>query len=69
MDNTFIRHTFLAWLIFQIAVLKLEQNGVNLVNTLKGHNGSVQTLHWDGDLGWLFSGECIELQDIQTPCV
>ena len=41
----------------QITVCKLDaQGGVTFVNSLKGHKGSVQSLCWDGELGWLFSG-------------
>ena len=40
----------------QITVLRLEESGVTLINVLKGHNGSIQSLTWDGKKGWLFSG-------------
>ena len=31
-----------------ITVCHLEQQGLKFINTLKGHNGSVRTLAWDG---------------------
>lgn len=40
----------------QITVLKLDQPAVKLVNTLKGHSASVQTLFWEDHNGWLCSG-------------
>lgn len=40
----------------QITVCQLSENGVKLINALKGHNGSIQTLFWDGSQGWLYSG-------------
>jgi WD40 repeat protein len=40
----------------QITICQLSENGVKLINVLKGHNGSIQTLHWDGTQGWLYSG-------------
>ena len=44
----------------QVTVLKLDsQSGVAFVNHLKGQKGSVQSLTWDGNLGWLFSGEWV----------
>jgi len=40
----------------QITVCQLSENGVKLINILKGHNGSIQSLFWDGTKGWLYSG-------------
>ena len=41
----------------QITVCQLSENGVKLINVLKGHNGSIQSLNWDGTQGWLYSGK------------
>ena len=43
----------------QITVCQLSENGVKLINVLKGHNGSIQSLCWDGTQGWLYSGKSI----------
>ncbi len=43
----------------QITVLKLDASGVQFINVLKGQSGSIQCLCWDGDAGWLFSGEAL----------
>jgi len=41
----------------KITVCKLvDGEGVQFINVLKGHNGSIQSLHWDGSKGWLYSG-------------
>ena len=40
----------------QITVCQLSETGVKLINILKGHSGSVQTLTWDGSDGLLYSG-------------
>merc|ERR1712008_645025 len=32
------------------------KNGVKLINVLKGHSGSIQSLCWDQSQGWLYSG-------------
>ena len=42
--------------IHPITVCQLSENGVKLINILKGHNGSIQSLFWDGTKGWLYSG-------------
>ena len=39
-----------------ITVCKLEQGGLQFINTLKGHSGSIQCLTWDGVRNWLYSG-------------
>jgi len=39
-----------------ITVCKLEQGGLQFINTLKGHSGSIQCLAWDGVRNWLYSG-------------
>jgi len=39
-----------------IIVCKLEQNGVKFITSLKGQNGSIRSLAWDGSRNWLFSG-------------
>ena len=41
----------------QITVLKLDSSGVQFINVLKGQGGTIQCLSWDGQIGWLFSGE------------
>jgi len=52
------RYVFVGDYSGQISVLKLDsESGVQFVNVLKGQNGSVQCLSWEGDVGWLFSGE------------
>ena len=43
----------------QITVCQLSENGVKLINVLKGHNGSIQSLNWDGTQGWLYSGKIL----------
>jgi len=51
------RYVFIGDFSGAITVCKLEgDSGPKFVNSLKGHEGSVQSLHWDGDLGRLFSG-------------
>jgi len=40
----------------KFTVCHLSENGVKLINVLKGHNGSIQSLNWDGTQGWLYSG-------------
>ena len=40
----------------QVTVLQLSENGVKLINVLKGHSGSIQSLCWDQSQGWLYSG-------------
>ena len=40
----------------QVTVLQLSENGVKLINVLKGHSGSIQSLSWDQSQGWLYSG-------------
>ena len=45
----------------QITVCQLSENGVKLINVLKGHNGSIQSLNWDGTQGWLYSGKDVLL--------
>lgn len=37
-------------------MLKLSNNGVSVITTLKGHSGSVRTLSWDSERQMLFSG-------------
>jgi len=39
-----------------ITVCHLEQEGLNFINVLKGHSGSIRTLAWDGTKNWLYSG-------------
>lgn len=39
-----------------ITMLKLDNSGVIIISTLKGHSGSVRTLAWDPDRSMLFSG-------------
>ena len=41
----------------KVTVCKLvDGEGVQFINTLKGHNNSIQSIHWDGSKGWLYSG-------------
>jgi len=41
----------------KITICKLvDGEGVQFINVLKGHNASIQSLHWDGSKGWLYSG-------------
>jgi hypothetical protein len=57
MPPLFFRYAFIGDYSGQITVLRLEDSGVNLINVLKGHNGSIQTITWDGKKGWLFTGK------------
>ncbi len=53
------RYVFIGDYSGNITVCKLESggsHGVQYVNTLKGHSGSIQTLSWNGEKAWLFSG-------------
>ncbi|XP_063242187.1 WD repeat and FYVE domain-containing protein 2 [Bacillus rossius redtenbacheri] len=50
------KHAFVGDYSGQIAMLKLENGGVQLITTLKGHSGSVRSLSWDSDRQLLFSG-------------
>lgn len=42
-------------------MLKLSNNEVTIINTLKGHSGSVRTLSWDSEKQMLFSGSFDQL--------
>ena len=56
------RYVFIGDYSGQITVCKLdERDGVQFVNVLKGHNGSIQSLCWDGTKGWLYSGTYVLL--------
>lgn len=37
-------------------MLKLDNNGISVIHTLKGHSGSVRSLAWDSERQMLFSG-------------
>ena len=51
------RYAFIGDYSGQITVCSLDGNGgVHFINALKGHNGSIQSLCWDGSKGWLYSG-------------
>jgi len=58
------RYVFIGDYSGNITVCKLDDGGpaggagpgVQYVNTLKGHTGSIQTLAWNGERAWLFSG-------------
>lgn len=50
------RYAFIGDYSGQITVCRLDDTGVTLINVLKGHNGSIQTITWDGDRGWLYTG-------------
>ena len=52
------RYAFIGDYSGQITVCSLDANGgVHFINALKGHNGSIQSLCWDGSKGWLYSGK------------
>jgi len=40
----------------EIHVLKLAENGLKPITILNGHSGSVQSLAWDSEKEWLYSG-------------
>ena len=46
----------------QITVCQLSENGVKLINVLKGHTGSIQSLCWDVSQGWLYSGNFLNIK-------
>lgn len=50
------KHAFVGDYSGQIAMLKLDTNGVTLITTLKAHTGSIHTLAWDSEKQLLFSG-------------
>ncbi|XP_065178535.1 WD repeat and FYVE domain-containing protein 2-like [Sycon ciliatum] len=50
------RYVFVADYAGQINVLKLEEQNLSHVTTLKGHSGSIRSLAWDPDNRLLFSG-------------
>ena len=51
------RYAFIGDYSGQITVCSIDANGgVHFINALKGHNGSIQSLCWDGSKGWLYSG-------------
>lgn len=50
------KHAFVGDYSGQITMLKLDNNGVTVITTLKGHNGSVRTLAWDPEKQMLYSG-------------
>lgn len=50
------KHAFVGDYSGQIAVLKLDTNGVTFITMLKGHTGSIHTLAWDSEKQLLFSG-------------
>ncbi|XP_064104022.1 WD repeat and FYVE domain-containing protein 2-like isoform X2 [Macrobrachium nipponense] len=50
------RHVFVGDYSGNITMLKLEENGPQVITTLKGHNGSIRSLAWDIDRQLLFSG-------------
>lgn len=50
------KHAFVGDYSGQIAMLKLDTNGVTLITTLKAHTGSIHTLAWDCEKQLLFSG-------------
>ncbi|KAK7070597.1 WD repeat and FYVE domain-containing protein 2 [Halocaridina rubra] len=50
------RHVFVGDYSGSITMLKLEENGPQVITNLKGHNGSIRSLAWDIDRQLLFSG-------------
>ncbi|XP_071539125.1 WD repeat and FYVE domain-containing protein 2 [Panulirus ornatus] len=50
------KHIFVGDYSGQITMLKLEENGPQVITVLKGHNGSIRSLAWDVDRQLLFSG-------------
>jgi hypothetical protein len=56
------RYAFIGDYSGQVIVCRLEESGVTLINTLKGHNGSIQSITWDGSKGWLYTGKCFLLR-------
>ncbi|ELU03889.1 hypothetical protein CAPTEDRAFT_228655 [Capitella teleta] len=49
-------YTFVGDFGGQITVLKVSNNGFEVITTLKGHSGSVRCLAWDEERNLLFSG-------------
>ncbi|KAK9888618.1 hypothetical protein WA026_000847 [Henosepilachna vigintioctopunctata] len=54
--DTQSKHAFVGDYSGTITMLKLENNGLSVVTTLKGHSGSVRSLAWDMERNMLFSG-------------
>ncbi|KAK3856440.1 hypothetical protein Pcinc_037234 [Petrolisthes cinctipes] len=50
------KHAFIGDYGGQITMLKLEETGPQVITVLKGHNGSIRALAWDGERQLLFSG-------------
>lgn len=50
------KHAFVGDYSGQITMLKLDNNGVTVITTLKGHSGSIRSLAWDSERQMLFSG-------------
>ncbi len=50
------KHAFIADYAGQITVLKVMDNGHQVITTLKGHSGSTRCLAWDAENKLLFSG-------------
>ncbi|XP_065840729.1 WD repeat and FYVE domain-containing protein 2-like [Oscarella lobularis] len=55
------KHIFVGDFSGLIHVLKIEENSINEVTTLKGHSGSIRSLSWDPDKRLLFSGSFDEV--------
>lgn len=49
-------HAFIGDYSGQITMLKLDNIGIKVITTLKGHSGSIRTLTWDNKSRQLFSG-------------
>ncbi|XKL68203.1 hypothetical protein PGB90_003694 [Kerria lacca] len=49
-------HAFIGDYSGQITMLKLDNIGIKVITTLKGHSGSIRTLTWDSNSRQLFSG-------------
>lgn len=50
------RYVFIGDYSGVVTVCHLEAEGLNFINVLKGHSGSIRTLAWDGRRNWLYSG-------------
>ncbi|XP_060517053.1 WD repeat and FYVE domain-containing protein 2 [Cylas formicarius] len=49
------KHAFIGDYSGQITMLKLDNNGLTVITTLKGHSGSIRSLAWESDRQRLYS--------------
>ncbi|XP_045470295.1 WD repeat and FYVE domain-containing protein 2 [Harmonia axyridis] len=54
--DTQSKHAFVGDYSGTITMLKLENDGLSVITTFKGHSGSVRSLAWDLERSMLFSG-------------